>query len=557
MPNGEHARRGLNPGRASSLMATMFRAGMCALLLPMAPVVAQAAETFVVLLRDPAGNPVAGATAAVTVHPAGEIAALTDCFAGDSPFASALPTAHRRTATSDGRGELRIPRGDGGTASGHVVTADGLGALLDGLQAGRAQRVVMAPMAAVTTTTGTEPLRVHARATTADGRTVTFAPPPGAVVRLPEGDYELWVHSSDGWLWLRKVLTSGERFAVAFAGPARRIQTSFAETFHPAGRPDVPLFAAGAAETVLRGDALLAPMIVRCGAAFIGPHRFPAVRPDAVLVWPPVDRPLPTVVVPSPAASEPRVAMFSLLQRTNGDFAVVGASQGNEPSNGRAPAFTLPPRPEGDAWLLLAAAGHAPQARPWLDAAGDAFRLERGTPLVVLARDERGEPIADLALDYTPTDMAPAKVVGRSDGYGKCRLGPVLAPGTLRVSDPRFANQRIDLASIPGAGVNVVVTPGLTMSGVVRWPDGELARGVLVTLRDAAGVLRPAQRTIVTGADGGFTFAGLPEQRALLLFGSAPRDGRTWSGKLDRLLAGGEAIELVLRNEDPEFGAGR
>jgi hypothetical protein len=538
-------------------MATMFRAGMCALLLLMAPVVAQAAETFVVLLRDPAGNPVAGATAAVTVHPAGEIAALTDCFGGDSSFASALPTAQRRTATSDGRGELRIPRGDGGTASGHVVTADGLGALFDGLQAGRAQRVVMAPMAAVTTATATEPLRVHARATTADGRAVTFTPPPGAVVRLPAGDYELWVHGSDGWLWRRKVLTSGERFAVAFTGPARRVQTPFPEAFHPAGRPDVVLFPAGASETLLRGDALQAPMVARCGAEFVGPHRLPTVRPDAVLVWPPIDRPLPTVAVPTTAASEPRVAMFSLLQRTNGEFAVLGASLGSQPLNGRAPAFSLPPRPDGDAWLLLVAAGHAPQARPWLDAAGEAFRLERGAPLVVLARDERGEPIADLAFDYTPTDMAPAKVVGRSDGYGKCRLGPVLAPGTLRVSDPRFANQRVDLESIPGAGVTVVVTSGLTMSGVARWSDGAPARGVLVTLRDAAGVLRPAQRAIVTGDDGGFTFGGLPEQRALLLFASAQRDGRTWSGKLDRLLAGGEAIELVLRNEDPEFGAGR
>ncbi|MFY9344823.1 MAG: hypothetical protein WAT39_20185, partial [Planctomycetota bacterium] len=180
-----------------------------------------------------------------------------------------------------------------------------------------------------------------------------------------------------------------------------------------------------------------------------------------------------------------------------------------------------------------------------------------GVPLAVRARDEHGLPAIDVAVEYVPDGMDAAAVAGHTDGRGEARLGPALAPGVLHVVDPRFANQAIALDAIPGDGVAVTVTAGSELRGVAKWPDGTAARGVVVTLRDAAGRLRPAQRAVVSGDDGSFAFAGLPERAPLVLFASASRDGRTWSGKLDRLRAGGDDCELVLRNEDPELGPGR
>jgi hypothetical protein len=130
----------------------------------------------------------------------------------------------------------------------------------------------------------------------------------------------------------------------------------------------------------------------------------------------------------------------------------------------------------------------------------------------------------------------------------------VLAPGVLRVSDPRFANQELELAVVPQDGATVTVTPGARLRGVARWPDGSPAAGTVVTVRDPSGSLRPAQRSAVADTNGSFTFGGLTEQRPLVLFASARRGGRTWSAKLDRLRAGGDDVELIVRDEDPQLG---
>lgn len=533
----------------------MFRPGACALLAA-AAAAAQAQDAFVVLLRDPAGRPVVGATATVSIRPAGEIAALRDQVHAGAPFAAAVPLPTIAIAASDARGELRFPAGDGVSASGWVATADGLGALLVDLHPGRARRVAMAPMAAVTTATGTELLRVHARATTADGRAVTFAPPPGAVVALPAGDHELWVHGADGWLWCRKALASGERFVVAFGGRALRMQTAFPDALHPAGRPDVALCAPETGEALLRGDAIAAPMVAFDGRAFHGPSILPAST-ASVVSWPAPAAPGAQEVAVLAAPPISPAALFSLRQRGNGSWEVLGASVGR--ADHQHTAFALPPQPpSGDVWLLLVAAGHAPQALPWQpDGRVGPFTTARGTPLVVRVRDQRGDPLDDVVVDYMPTGMPPALVAGRSDGRGIARLGRALAPGTLRVSDPRFANDEVELAAIPGEGITIAVLPGAALRGTAMWSDGSPARSVLVTLRDAAGRLRPAQRTVVSGEDGGFEFAGLPLRRPFLLFATAQRDGRTWSGKLARLQAGGEPVALVLRDEDPDLLPGR
>ena len=547
-------------------MAAMSRIGaLLALLATTAPAQRQEPEPFVVLLRDPAGMPVAGARAAVHAHPSAGSTVLRDF-----PFAAAridglLPELRLAHSGSDARGELRLrPAHDatfaaGVVASGWVETENGLGALLADLQPGRAQRVDMQPMAAVTTEGASELLAIRARATLDDGRRVDLRPRPAAVVRLPAGSYELWIHTSSGWLWQRLLLVAGERHVLRFEAPARRLQSPASAAFHPAGRPDAPLFAHGASETTLLGDAARAPMVTVFGNEVFGPSLLPAPRDDGTVYWPAPEQRAATVRLhPVPEAEGLPMATFSVARQADGSWRLLGASgvRGTRAAfAGPSQWFELPARPPGsDVWLLFAAAGHALQAKPWDGTAATfPFALERGVPLSVSARDETGQPVENLLLEYAPVDMDPAAVEGRSDARGTARLGPVLAPGTLRVSDPRFANQDLTLAAIPTGGVAVTVTAGEPLRGTAWWADGAPARGVLVTVRDPSGGLRPAQRTTSTDAGGGFVFAGLPDDRPLLLFATALREGRTWSGKLVGLRAGGGAVELLLRDEDPQL----
>ena len=76
---------------------------------------------------------------------------------------------------------------------------------------------------------------------------------------------------------------------------------------------------------------------------------------------------------------------------------------------------------------------------------------------------------------------------------------------------------------------------------------------VKISAENPSGTLRPAERAQTSGDDGSFAFGGLPEQRGLLLFAVAIRDGRTWSGRIERTLAGGE-VTLTLQDEDPVLG---
>jgi hypothetical protein len=168
-------------------------------------------------------------------------------------------------------------------------------------------------------------------------------------------------------------------------------------------------------------------------------------------------------------------------------------------------------------------------------------------------RTPDGLPAADVACEYEPDGMPAATVRARSGGRGLVSFGPVLAPGTLRIVDPQLVNRALGLATVPGEPLQLLAEPGAMLRGVARWPDGSPAAGVVVTLRDPSGTLRPAERALASGDDGSFAFGGLPEQRGLLLFAVAIRSGRTWSGRRERVFAGGE-VTLTLQDEDPVLG---
>jgi hypothetical protein len=535
--------------RAAVLAAVFASFGRAQLPPPAAPVV---------LLRE-AGKPVAGATGEVWAEAAGVLTALRD-LPRDGAFADALPRPQRLTGSSDAQGTLRLGAEGallGTPASGWVRTAGGLGALLT-LDPATTTRIDLQPLAAVTTATGSESLLVHARAWLPDGRTVVLLPPAAPTVQLPAGDYELWISSHEGWSWLRCRLQPGEARSVNLLGDAQRVRSGGAQLV-PAGWPEVALRGDDTGILTLRGDARLATLLAVRGNEVVGPAALPASPGNEPLPWPPAPPASPATVrlQPVPAAAAGTLAVFSVLRTGNDTWRVLGASGVHDVAGRDGPerTFELPAPSGGDVWLVFAAADHAPQGQPWIGGPPRfPFALARGMPLTAVVRDERGLPVAGVEVDYAPRDMDAATVLGRSDGRGIVRLGRALAPGVLRVRDARFVNESRELAHVPLDAVALTAAPGCELRGVAKWPDGSPARGIVVTVRDPSGRLLPATRAVVTEPDGSFGFAGLPEQRGLVLFASAQRQGRTWSAKRDWVFAAGEPCELVVRDEDPHLG---
>jgi hypothetical protein len=554
MAASTRAGRGLNQDRAPP-----FDAGM---LLPtlLVPLLAASAAAFgpqepnrpppalVLRLVDQASKPIAGLPVTLQARTTGELPALANV----PPFASARALAPTTTitGTSDAGGIVRFEAPDAAAAwldaAGLVTTPRGLGALVADLHPGRAQRIDLLPMGALGTATGSEELLVHARALLPNGRALILPPVRGTRVQLPAGDYELWIRSDDGWLWQRTKLVSGELVPLDFTAPARVLQCAPGTWLHPDGRADVPLCTDGG-DVVLRGAAANAALWAWRAQRASGPHVVPPTSDGKPLPWPPIaaERPAELGALAPMRADGP---LLLALRRLGNQWQPLWV-QADDDAAWRA----LGPPPSGEHWLLRVAAKGAPACWVWPAAPTPHPTTNPGVALQAHVRTPDGLPAADVACEFEPDGMPAAAVRARSDGRGVVAFGPVLAPGTLRIVDPQFVNRAVELANVPGEPPKLLAEPGAMLRGIARWPDGSPARGVVVTLRDPSGTLRPAERAQASGDDGSFAFGGLPEQRGLLLFAVAIRDGRTWSGRLERTLAGGE-VTLTLQDEDPVLG---
>lgn len=502
---------------------------------------AAAQSRLVLHVRDPAGNPVKGAEGVLRCPEAPAIPALTDMPA--APLALV-------TGTSDDAGVLRFPAGAGRAGSGVVTTTEGLGALIVDLRPGEAQRLEMVPMAKVTTATETEPFSLWARAHFTTGAVVTLPPLSGTSVRLPAGDYEVWARNADGWIWQRLFLRSGATTTLQFTGTAQRVRARNGAWIHPAGWSDLPLVEPGG-ECVLLGTATAAPLTAGVPAEGLvtAESTLPLPPPTDAIAWPPPALGTHTAEfeldgsIPATAAAE----LFSLRVSDSGAFHVIGAARADAERR-----FVLPAPGDGDHWLLLVAADRAPLALPWSLAGSKRTLLPPpGAPLHVRARFDNGDPAIDVVVEWVPQGAPAAAVCARTDARGVADLGRVAAPGALRASDPRCENAEVALEVVPAGPVALTLSPGESIDGIAHFPDGTPAVGAAVTLRDPTAVLRPASRAVAVGADGSFSFGGLPEQREFVLFATTTREGRTWSGRLGTVRAGREGVDLLLRDEDP------
>jgi len=537
------------PAPASRLLAAALSAGICGALAP--ALAAQRAIT--VVLRDPSGAPVVDATGWLRTEPRFTPTALQDQL--PATLATPLPRARTWTARSGKGGVLRFGDQEGElpvtAGSGYVVTADGLGALLPRLHPGRADRVTLQPLAAVTAPGGSEAFTLHAVAVLPGDRRIALPPLNGTEVRLPAGTYEVWGESDEGLTWRRLHLTSGARHELSFGGDAQRLRVPANALVHPATRPDLllrPRRASG--ELLLRGPALAAPLVTWLDGVVTPPRVVPGPPTIEPRAWPPAADRRERNEVFLLADDGPDACLFGLQRNDDRSFRVVAyaRAEGGE--------LRMPPRADGDSWLLLLAEGRAPHAQPWSTTpAGSRLATTAGQPLTVAARAPTGVPAIDLAVVYVPDGQDAAAIAARTDAEGNASFGQVTAPGTLFVRDERYANQRVELDVVPKGALALAVTTGERCTGTATLQGGATARTIVVTLRDPSGRLQPNERTATVAAGETFSFAGLPDDRELVLFATTWLDGRTWSVR--RRVRAGEPVELTLKDEDPVLQGGR
>lgn len=520
--------------------------------------------TIIVEVRDPSGERVANAIGWLRAEPGHRLAALPM----DLPeqMLTAAPATTIVTAESNARGVLRFRNAAATAGSGTVTTKAGLGALLPRLHSQRAHRITLHPLAEITTSTGSESFVLVARATLPDGSKVTLPRQSGRNVRLPAGDYEVWACGTDGLIWQRVSLQPGMRKELRFGGAAQRLQLATNAHVHPAGLPEVSLRQLARAAAGAAGDSESSDLVVLRGAALAAPLTSwldGIVTPARVAPGPPTREPLAW-----PQASDrlQRTTAFELANTAPAQTSLIGLVR-NDDRSFRIVAFAgndrgklhMPACPRGDAWLLILAPGHAATARPWSTTlAGEKLAPPIGQPFELKARDRGNLPIADLNVSYTPEAQDAATVIARTDAFGVAHFGQVSGPGTMLVSDARYANRQVELDLIPGEPLPVVVDAGEAITATVCFLDGANGDGltIVVTLRDPSANLRPAQRTLVVKAGVPCTFAGLPSEHHLLLTATAQRDGKTWSARRIVHVNDGP-VTLSLRNEDPEFRPGK
>lgn len=520
---------------------------------------AQDRVSTVLRLYDPAGAPVAEATATLFLGPRLDLPALRGAPWPGKPIDPAFAPS-TITARSTASGEVRLGDALAPRAGAVLVrTERGLGAFVPLARPRQAQRVVLQPLGALTLSAErSEAFVLHAawhepgRAALRLGQQGASPPPAQPEWWLPAGDYEVWLDTADGWEWRRVTVRSGQRELLQPSPLAQALQSRTPLQVMPDGWSDLTLLSPSRPTAVLRGAARAATLLTHdLATGAIDLRQLPDQLAAGPIAWQPAGSgPLRTLALRlegAPAAAQ----AFVLRRLPQGHWRPLAAARSD--ADGKV---SLPDGSGGDDWLLVLAAGAAPHAEPWPPDRTVELALPRGVPLQLRCRDPRGEPVADLAVEYVPDRAEAAAIAATSDGRGQVDFGRQLAPGTLRIVDARFANQTHLLHLIPTQGLEVVVDPGARLHGTLKLADGSPAGGVLVTLRDPRGDLRPLERAEHAGPDGSFAFAGLAPDRDYVLFATVLRGNRTWSAKLSRVPAGGAAVELVLADEDPVLGPG-
>src|SRR5262249_26353589 len=157
-----------------------------------------------------------------------------------------------RSAQAIHNGVFKIDAGGPGLL--FARTARGLGALAAHADPGRAVRLQLLPMAAVTAPKGAELIALWP-AVFDDGGAPRHLPPQRGAVRLPPGPYSAWYQTRDGFGWQRLQLRSGESFELTTPPERRTLACARGLRIAPLDFPQVEL-PAGGTGCALLGDAI-------------------------------------------------------------------------------------------------------------------------------------------------------------------------------------------------------------------------------------------------------------------------------------------------------------
>lgn len=535
--------------RTAPLLVTRLAACLGGLLPAQQETSQKSPTTSTVLVTDASGKPAVAAHGYFRWQPQVAFAELPEL----SPFGGESEAVSLVTATAGTRGELRVTAG--GVAPGFALgvihgepagTEQRSGALVGPLWPGRAQRVALAPLGALGTASGSEPLVLHARARFPDGSSLRLPPLTGTEIRLPAGAYELWAHAADGWTHAWIDLRPGVRTTLQWQGPAKRLQPREARLqLQPRRFAFLDLLAQHGAEpdtaAVLCGAARDADLVLRWQGHWLPWQAGPAT-----------DQPLPPASIANLPAMQGIPIQRDDPHRTYYATLAPRGVHGWQLLYLAANPHTLAAAPTGS-FVLRYGGANAALAVPWSPQQTWPAEPQAGS-LQLLLRDQRNEPLASVCCDYTPDGMPPARLIGHSDALGRLHFGPVMAPGTLRLVDANYRNETLALPRIPGEAMVIVPEAGEAVHGKLQWPDGRPAAGVLVTLREARGHLVPPERHQLTGPDGTFRFQGLHHDDHLVLTASVRDGARSHLARAIGIVPGGAALQLRLQDEDPQLG---
>lgn len=505
--------------------------GSCGLLLAAAFTAQERVPTVLGLVTDPSGRPLEAATVQLVPDAEPDLPALRDL----TPLREPLTTA------SDTRGVFRLPSHRPGLLL--ATTKSGLGGAVSRAWPARAVRIRLTQMAELRLPDDGEmwlwPALLGERG---DGERRRLPAMHGAALRLPEGHYEVWLRTAQGYSWQRLSLRSGERCTLSPPQDRATLPSEPDSRSSPLGFPDVLLGESGKDSVTLLGAARAATLIeskisLHTKHLRYGPSADRAQQPGQQLVVDVEDAPPGTsAYVLQGTAAGPFVPIASAL--------VVGGK-----------ATLLVPAAGGNDWVVLVAKGRA--------AIAVTVAALRAKPSIALAPDRSlactvrlpdGQPAAALAVTFEPEGAGPVTALSYTDELGRVVLGPVAGAGIVRIDDDGHLPVAVAIHEEDAAPIAVRLDAGAVLRGVVTTADGTPMEGVAVSVRAPSGTLRPAVRHSASATDGSFLFAGLDEATRLVVFATITRNGRTYSARKDS--RGGDDLRLVLRDEDPELGPG-
>ena len=482
-----------------------------------------------------------------------QVAFVPDGAAGVDWLDGFLEPRIPRRGASDARGRFRVAA-PAGTGCLWIEHADGLGAMRAHYATEAPERVALEPLGAVRLRGG-ERLVARVLVLRAHASRVDLGRREGTRVRLPAGDYLLWLESG-AHSWVDRVRVEpgkvldldlpADGLAQEFIGPAG-CRLAFADW------PQVELQrdAAGAVRPpVVRGLGILRwTLDVAGGAQVFGELWYGPDGPassEAGAVTAPEER---AVVRVSTVGGSPAAGADVFVIGVRGSRARVLA-RARADSDGRA-GLPLPDAAPGEERrILVRAADHPPTWDRLPNGAALTVELPPVDTRRILVVAPSGDPVAFASIrlrgDRMPERTFPTDLAGNA----VVRV-PAGSVPELEVHDAEHLPFRGLLGPRSGGSPQVVqLRDGLQLHGVAYLDDRQIAPNVRIELRDPSDTTGVRTRTVVTDDHGRFRFRGLPDALFTLSV-TTERNGVTWSGRLARAQPGDTEWRLDLGNEDP------